>query len=54
VNSSFSLFIILIKTRIRDFLPDIDSAYKSVVGTAAMGLEISRCNNIVSILLLYL
>jgi hypothetical protein len=47
---SFPLLIFfLITTRIRNFLPDIDSAYKSFVGTAAIGLEISGCNNIVPI-----
>jgi hypothetical protein len=50
---SFTYFF-LITTRIRDFLLDIDSAYKSFVWTATIWLEISGCNNIVSILLLYL
>ena len=43
----------LIKTGIRDFLLDIYSAYKSFVWTAAIGLEVSGSNNIVSILPLY-
>ena len=50
---SFTYFF-LITTRIRDFLLDIDSAYKSLVWTATIWLEISGCNSIVSILLLYL
>ena len=50
---SFTYFF-LITARIRDFLLDIDSAYKSFVWTAIIWLEISGCNNIVSILLLYL
>ena len=49
---SFTYFF-FIKTRIRDFLLDIHSAYRSFVWTAAIWLEISGCNNIVSILLLY-
>ena len=45
-----------IKTGIRDFLLDIyshDSAYKSFVWTAALGLEFSGFNDIVLILPLY-
>jgi hypothetical protein len=42
-----------IKTGIRDFLLDIYSAYKSVVWTAALGLEFSGSNDIVLILPLY-
>jgi len=38
---------------LRDFLLDIYSAYKSFVWTAALGLEVSGSNNIVSILPLY-
>ena len=53
VNSSFPLLIFFLITRIRDFLLDIDSAYKSFVWAATIWLEISGCNNIVSILLLY-
>ena len=45
---SFTYFF-LITTRIRDFLLDIDSAYNSFVLTAAIGLEISGCNNISSV-----
>jgi hypothetical protein len=45
---SFTYFF-LITTRIRDFLLDIDSAYKKFVWTATIW-----CNNNVSILLLYL
>ena len=50
----FLYLFFLITTRIQDFLLDIDSAYKSFVWTATIGLEISGCNSIVSILLLYL
>jgi hypothetical protein len=50
----FFTYFFLITTRIRDFLLDIDSAYKSFVWTATIWLEISGCYNIVSILLLYL
>jgi hypothetical protein len=54
-ENSFSLFIFIffIKTGIQDFLLDIYFAYKSFVWTAAIGLEVSASNNIVSILPLY-
>jgi hypothetical protein len=45
----FLYLFFLITTRIRDFLLDIDSAYKKFVWTATIW-----CNNNVSILLLYL
>jgi hypothetical protein len=47
-------YFFLITTRIREFLLDIDSAYNSFVWIATILLDISGCNNIVSILLLYL
>jgi hypothetical protein len=49
----FHFFFFFIKIGIQDFLLDIYSAYKSFVWTAAIGLEVSGSNNIVSILPLY-
>ena len=49
----FFSFFFGIKTGIRDFLLDIYFAYKSVVWTAAFGLEFSGSNDIVLILPLY-
>jgi hypothetical protein len=52
-NSSFALFFWGIKTGIQDFLLNIYSAYKSIAWTAAIGLEVSGSNSIVSILPIY-
>ena len=50
---SFIIYFFYIKTGIRDFLLNIYSAYTSFAWTAAIGLEVSGSNNIVSILPLH-